>query len=168
PLRPNLTVRGRDYADPLDGVEENIAYNAFLVGKSLLGMRVADVLKAAAKVRADTKAARLVLCGRRDAALVVCFAAAVDPTIQAVAVEQMPLSYWPLFEAEGQAINAASILPRMLRDFGDLAAVLNAIAPRKVLAAAATGKPDQPVANLDQTDKRFTADAGVLIDWLKL
>ena len=27
-------------------MEENIAYNAFLVGKSLLGMRVADVLAA--------------------------------------------------------------------------------------------------------------------------
>ncbi|HEY7423972.1 MAG TPA: acetylxylan esterase [Gemmataceae bacterium] len=168
-LRPaDLKVKGHSYADPLCGVEENIAYNAFLVGKSLLGMRVADVLKAVAKVRADVKPARLVLCGRRDAALVVCFAAAVDPTIQAVAGEQMPLSYWPLFGAEGQAINAASILPRMLRDFGDLAAVLTAIAPRKVLAAAATGKPDQLVANLDQTDKRFSADAGVLLDWLKL
>jgi hypothetical protein len=108
------------------------------------------------------------LCGRRDAALVACLAAAVEPTIQAVAVEQMPLSYWPLFGAEGQAINAASILPRMLRDFGDLAAVLTAIAPRKVLAAAATSKLDQPVANLDATDKRFSADADVLLDWLKL
>ena len=149
-------------------MEENIAYNAFLVGKSLLGMRVTDVLKAAAQVQADTKTTRLVLCGRRDAALVACFAAAVEPTIQAVAVEQMPLSYWPLFGAEGQAINAASILPRMLRDFGDLAAVLTAIAPRKVFAAAATGKLDQPVANLDPTDKRFSADADVLLDWLKL
>src|SRR5262249_44358371 len=158
-LRPaGLEVKGHSYANPLCGVEENLAYNAFLVGKSLLGMRVADVLKAVAKVREDAKPARLVLCGRRDAALVICFAAAVDPTIHAVAVEQMSLSYWPLFGSEGQAINAASILPRMLRDFGDLAAVLNAIAPRKVLAAAATGKPDQPVANLDQTDKRFTAD----------
>src|SRR6185295_10928054 len=42
-LRPKLSVKGRDYADPLVGVEENLAYNAFLVGKSLLGMRVTDV-----------------------------------------------------------------------------------------------------------------------------
>jgi hypothetical protein len=149
-------------------VEENIAYNAFLLGKNLLGMRVADVLKAVAKVRADTKATKVVLCGRKDAALVACFAAAVEPTITAVAVEEMPLSFWPLFDAEGRAINAASILPRLLRDYGDLAAVLSAIAPRKVLASASTGKPDQKLANLEQTDKRFSANPAVLLDWLKL
>jgi cephalosporin-C deacetylase-like acetyl esterase len=166
-LRPaGLEVKGHSYADALCGVEENIAYNAFLVGKNLLGMRVADVLKAVAEARAETKPARVVLCGRKGAALVALFAAAVDPTIDAVAVEDVPLSYWPLFDAEGRAVNAASILPRVLRDFGDLSAVLAAIAPRKVLAAAA-GKPDRPVANLDQTDRRFTADPAVLLDWLK-
>lgn len=167
-LRPaGLIVKGHSYTDPRCGVEENIAYNAFLVGKNLLGMRVADVLKAVAEVRAGAKPTRLVVCGRKDAALVACFAAAVDPTVDAVAVEDVPLSYWPLFEAEGNAINAASILPRLLRDFGDISAVLAAVAPRKVLAAAPVGKPDRSVANLDRTDKRFTADPAVLLDWLK-
>jgi pimeloyl-ACP methyl ester carboxylesterase len=107
-LRPaGLEVKGHLYADPLCGVEENIAYNAFLVGKNLVGMRVADVLKAVAKVQGDTKATKVVLCGRRDSALVACFAAAVDPSIHAVAVEEMPLSFWPLFEPEGRAINAS-------------------------------------------------------------
>ena len=49
---------------------------------------------------------------------------------------------------------------------GDIAEVLAAIAPRKVLAATPTGKPDQKLTNLDQTDKRFSADAAVLLDWL--
>jgi cephalosporin-C deacetylase-like acetyl esterase len=163
---PGLEVKGHSHTDPLCGVEENIAYNAFLVGKSLLGMRVADVLKAVAKIRTDTKA-KIVLCGRKDAALVACFAAAIEPAIEAVAVEEMPLSYWSLFEPEGNAINAASLLPRMLRDFGDIARVLAAVAPRKVLAAAPTGKPDQKLANLTQSDKRFTADAAILLDWLR-
>lgn len=167
-LRPaKLEVKGHDYADPLCGVEENIAYNAFLLGKNLLGMRVADVLKAVARVRADTKATSIVLTGRKDAALVACFAAAVEPTIQAVAVEEIPLSYWPLFEAEGKAINAASIVPRMLRDFGDISSVLAAIAPRKVLAAAPTGKPARMVANLTRSEKRITTEPGVLISWLE-
>src|SRR5207237_3006532 len=87
-LRPaGLEVKGRAYADPLCGVEENLAYNAFLVGRSLLGMRVADVLKAAARVRADDRPGRLVVCGRRDAGLVACLAAAIEPVIDAVAVE---------------------------------------------------------------------------------
>jgi hypothetical protein len=45
--------------------------------------------------------------------------------------------------------------------------VLAAIAPRKVFASAPTGKPDQKLTNLDQAEKRFTADAAVLLDWLK-
>lgn len=167
-LRPaGLEVKGHAYADPLCGVEENLAYNAFLVGKSLLGMRVADVLKAVAQVRKDENPARMVLCGRRDSALVACLAAAVDPTVDAVAVEEMPLSYRPLFEADGRAVNAGSILPRMLRDFGDIGAVLAAIAPRRVLAAGIAGKPDRAVANLDRTDRRFTEDPSELLDWLK-
>jgi dienelactone hydrolase len=167
-LRPaGFEVKGHSYADPLCGVEENLAYNAFLVGQSLLGMRVADVLKAVARIRAYDRPGRLVLCGRRDSALVVCLAAAIDPAIDAVAVEEMPLSYWPLFEAAGRPINAASLLPRMLRDFGDIAAVLAACAPRPVLAAAATGDPDRAVANLTRTDRKFTGDAGVLLEWLK-
>jgi dienelactone hydrolase len=168
-LRPaGLEVKGKVYTDPLCGVEENIAYNAFLLGKNLIGMRVADVLKAVAKIRADTKATKIVLCGRKDAALVACFAAAVDPTIDSLALEEMPLSYWPLFEADGKAINAASILPRLLRDFGDISAVLAAIAPRRVLASASTGKLEQKLANIDQTDKRFTVNPEILLDWLKL
>lgn len=48
--RPELQVRGRDHADPRSGVEENIAYNAYLVGRSLLGLRVSDVLAAVREV----------------------------------------------------------------------------------------------------------------------
>ena len=72
--RTTLTVPGHDDADPLVGVEENIAYNAFLVGKSLLGMRVTDVLVAVRKIVDQGKGRRVVLCGRRDAALVALFA----------------------------------------------------------------------------------------------
>jgi dienelactone hydrolase len=166
-LESQNSVKGHAYADPLCGVEENIAYNAFLCGTSLLGLRVADVLEGLATIRKETKAVRVVLCGRRDAALVALFAAAIDPSIAGVAVEETPLSYWPLFEAEGTAINAASILPRMLQDYGDIAAVVAAIAPRRVLAAAATAKPENPVANLDESGERFTAEPKILLDWLK-
>src|SRR5262249_57939849 len=118
------------------GVEENIGYNAFLAGKSLLGMRVADVLAAVTQLTAKTKSRRVVLCGRRDAALVACFAAAIEAKVDQVAAEEMWLSFLPLFAAEGRPINAASILPGLLRNFGDVTEVLAAVAPRKVLVAA--------------------------------
>ncbi len=165
-LRPALEVRGHAYSDPLCGVEENLAYNAFLVGKSLLGMRVTDVLKAVSQIRAKDQAARLVVCGRRDAALVACLAAAVEPAITRVAVEDMLLSFWRLFDAGGRPINAASVLPGLLRDFGDLDAVLAAIAPGAVLVAAPQGELSRRVANVMVNDKPFTRDARMVLDWL--
>jgi len=163
-LRPDLEVKGKAYGDPLDGVEENIAYNAFLVGKSLLGMRVSDVLAAVAKLKEKSK--RIVLVGRRDAALVACFAAAVEPLIQAVAVEEMFLSFWPLFEPTGPMVNAASLLPGLLRDFGDLPHVLNAIAPRRVLAAAPLNKTERELKAVRIVEKPFTKAPQMLRDLL--
>ena len=87
-------------------------------------MRVADVLAAVRDLSSKTKLPQIVLCGRRDAALVACFAAALEPKIFAVAAEQMPLSFLPLFDAAGNAINAASILPGLLQSFGDIPQVL--------------------------------------------
>jgi pimeloyl-ACP methyl ester carboxylesterase len=165
--RPKLSVKGRDYADPLAGVEENVAYNAFLVCQSLLGMRVADVLAALAKLTAKTKPRRVVLLGRRDGALVACFAAAVEPKVGAVAAEELPLSFLPLFAAEGRPVNAASLLPGLLRDFGDVADVLAEIAPRRVLVAAGVGEPGRSIPSLRTTKEAFSKDARVLTDWLR-
>jgi hypothetical protein len=165
--RPKLTVRNRDYADPLVGVEENIAYNAFLVGKSLLGMRVADVLAALTKLTAKMKSRRIVLCGRRDAALVACFAAAVEAKIDRVAAEEMWLSFLPLFAAEGRPINAASLLPGLLRNFGDLPDVLAQIAPRRVLMAAGIGESPRAQPSIHLTKEAFTKDVKGFSDWLR-
>jgi hypothetical protein len=164
-LRPDITVKGHDYADPLVGVEENIAYNAFLVGRSLLGMRVSDVIEAVRKITAKMKPKQVVLCGRRDAALVCCMAAAVEPAVKQVATEELLLSFLTLFEVGGLAINAASILPGMLRNFGDVGDVLAEIAPRKVLVAAGVGKgPRLPSVAI--AEERFTKDARLLLEWL--
>jgi hypothetical protein len=55
----------------------------------------------------------------------------------------------------------------MLQLYGDISAVVTAIAPRRVLATAATAKPEHPVANLDEFAARFTAEPKILLDWLK-
>ena len=166
-LRPDLKTRGGSYADPLSGVEENIAYNAFLVGQSLLGLRVSDVLAAVRKVVDSMKPQRLILCARRDAALVACFAAAVEPTIHSVATEEMLRSFLPLFSAEGYPINSASILPGLLRDYGDLPDVLAEISPRRVLVAAGIGAGAERIGSVRVTKERFTTDPRVLTDWMR-
>lgn len=168
-LRPALAVRGHDYADPLCGVEENIAYNAFLLGKVLLGMRVADVQKALTQL-VRSKPARLVLCGRRDAAHVACFTAAIDDRVQALAAEEMLLSFGRLFDANAEPINAASIVPRLLRDFGDMDDVLATLRTRRALVAAARGQwpAERRLPKfLHIAEQGFSKRPSVLIEWLK-
>jgi dienelactone hydrolase len=164
--RCGLAIKGRDYADPLSGVEENIAYNAFLVGKSLLGMRVTDVIVGVGKLQARWKPDRIVVCGRRDAALLACLAAAVEPSITHVAVEEMLLNFRSLFAPEASPINAASVLPGLLERFGDVAEILAQIAPRKVLIAAGLGESLQKISFVQGVTSRFSEHPRLLTDWL--
>ncbi len=164
--RPKVFAQAPHYADPLSGAEENIAYNAFLVGKSLLGMRVADVLKALETLMAGRKPGRVVVCGRHDAAIVACLASAVDPRIDQVACEDMLLSFRPLFAADGFPINAASILPGLLQKFGDVADILAQIAPRKVLVAAGIGQASRLSTNVQINPARLSQEPRHLIDWM--
>jgi hypothetical protein len=165
-IQPNLSVRGRDYCDPISGVEENIAYNAFLVGKSVLAMRVTDIVVAVRKLVGPTEPKKLVLLGRRDAALVACFAAAVEPSINRVAVEELLPSFRSLFSSDGRAINAASIPPGLLKHFGDVDQVLAQIGPRKVLVAGATPGQHFEAKNVSVVENRFTNEGKVLLEWL--
>lgn len=164
--RPPIFARSPRYADPLSGPEENIAYNAFLTGRSLLGMRVSDVIAAIARLRETTRPGRIVLCGRHDAALAACLAAAVEPAIERVACEDMLLSFRTLFSAESRPINAASILPGLLQKFGDIADVVAGIAPRKVLMATGAGEWSRPGPHVTVIPQRFSAEPRRLAEWI--
>lgn len=165
--RPAIFARAPHYADALSGVEENLAYNAFLVGKSLLGMRVADVLKAISRISEKETSRRIVLCGRRDAALVACLAAAVDRRIDRVACEEMLLSYRKLFSAEGHPLNAASILPGMLRKFGDITDVISQVAPRRTLLTTSIGDWPEPPQHVRMRTQRLSAEPQTLMSELR-
>jgi dienelactone hydrolase len=165
--KARLSVVGKRYDDPLRGVEENLAYNAFLVGTSLIGMRVSDTLAALRALAVRSKPSHIVLCGRRDSALTACLAGLVEPGVERVVAEEILLSFRGLFAAEGRAVNAASILPGFLRHFRDLSDLFAAIAPRKVLVSAGVGEAR---ANLDPSvhavKQRVSEHVGVLTDWL--
>jgi hypothetical protein len=165
-LRVTREVKGHAHADPLAGVEANVAYNAFLIGDSLLGMRVSDVLATVTELTAGRRPRRIVIAGRRDAGLVCLLATALDTRIERVAIEDTRLSYLPLFEDAGMPINAAEIAPALLRDFGDLPEVLASIAPRQVLAASCSGTLPRPLDGVQRITKPFSADPRALLDWL--
>jgi hypothetical protein len=86
---------------------------------------------------------------------------------RSMAMEQMPLTYRWYFDPVGRPINAASIVPCMLRDYGDIDQVLAAIAPRKMLSAAGLGKPARRLPTLRQIKGLFSENSVVLTDWLK-
>ncbi len=165
-LRPSLSLLGRAYSDPLSGVEENIAYNAFLVGKSLLGMRVTDLVAAVRKLGEPTKPKRIVLVARRDSALTASIAAAIEPSIDRVAVEDLLPSFRSLFSPEGRPINAASILPGLLQRFGDVDEILDQIGPRKVLVAGARRDRHAGIRSVSVVEGQFTQNAALLTGWL--
>jgi hypothetical protein len=129
-------------------------------------MRVTDVLAAVRKTGDHRKARRVVLCARRDAALTACFAAAVEPTIDMVATEDMLVSFRSLFGAAGTPINAAVILPGLLQRFGDIAQVLAEIAPRRILIAAGVGGELRANPAVRAVPGRFSQDPQILTDWI--
>jgi hypothetical protein len=127
------------------------------------------VLTAVRKILAESMRPlrrRVVLCGRRDAALTSILAAALEPGIHQVATEEMLLSVLPLFGANGNPINAASILPGMLRGFGDIDKVLSQIAPRRVLVAAGVGELNRRDANVHVVQDSFSKNPKAFVDWL--
>lgn len=130
------TVRetGADYYHFRDGVDADLAYGSFFLGRPLLGMRVWDALQVVRYLRArpDVDPASLSIVARGWSSVVAIFAAALDAKIASVAVEGLPASYGALALAEVYAQPASLMLPGVLREF-DLQDVLAALAPRPLL-----------------------------------
>jgi len=167
PLRPKKEVKGSEYADPLCGVEENLAYNAFLVGRSLLAMRVADVVKAVAEILRQHRPERLVIVGRADAALIAAFAAAVEPAITDLALEAMLTSVASLFDPSTPPVNAASILPGMLRNYGDIPDLFDELKNRPILLAAPRGKLESHRKGIRQIEEGIAEKPSGLMEWVQ-
>jgi cephalosporin-C deacetylase-like acetyl esterase len=163
-LRARMTVGKTAYAHPHHGAEQAVAFNAFVVGRSLVGMRVADVIHAVASLR--RRGRRLVLVGRADAAWVAALAAAVAPEVGGLAVEGLQMSFRRLFEPDGMALSAASILPNLLRDFGDVEDVLAAVSPRPLLLGASSGELGRALDGVTVTPLPFSEDPDRLVKWL--
>ena len=154
------------YADPLSGVEENLAYNAFLVGKSLLGMRVADVLAAIARLEEKHKPRRIVLCGRSDAALVACLAAAVSPLIHGVACEDMLLILPDALLGRGPRHQRRQHPPGTARSSSGICPKSSLRSRRrKVLIASGIGELPKPGPHVRIIPERFSAEPQRLMEW---
>jgi cephalosporin-C deacetylase-like acetyl esterase len=110
------------------------AMTAFLIGKSLVGMRAADILRAVdlLATRSEVDSSRVSAVGKGDGAVPLLYAAALDDRIRELAFEQMLVSYRAVVEQRIHRGVLESIIPGVLRHF-DLPDLIAALIPRKVL-----------------------------------
>ena len=106
---------------------------ALLIGKTMVGMRAADVVRAVdlLAARQDVDPSRIAVVGRTGAAIPALFAALFDTRIKSVAVDGMLLSYDAVVNERIHQGIVDQIVPSALKYF-DLPDVIAAIAPRRV------------------------------------
>lgn len=122
---------GREEAGPHGG-EYRTAMRALLVGRSMLGLQVADVLASyrALAARPDV-AARIGIFGKGNGGVVGLFAAAIEPGIRKLVCEGSLISYMAMARAQYHEGLVQMVLPGVLKDF-DLPELAAAVAPRAV------------------------------------
>ena len=101
---------------------------ALLVGRTLAGMQVFDVLRAfdALRSRPDVDPARIAVRGRGTGAVVALYAAAIEPRIAAVETAGMPPAYGEIVRAKTHQGIESLVVPGVLKEFDipDVAALV--------------------------------------------
>jgi cephalosporin-C deacetylase-like acetyl esterase len=116
---------------------------ALLVGKTMVGLQVHDVIRAVDHLttRSDVDPARLYLFGKGTGGVVALYTAALDARIARVAAENSVLSYMTIARAKLHQGTTGIIVPGVLKDFDlpDLAVLIAPRALRLVEPVSATG-----------------------------
>ncbi|MGB9604595.1 MAG: prolyl oligopeptidase family serine peptidase, partial [Bryobacteraceae bacterium] len=107
------------------------AMRAVLVGKTLLGMQVYDLLACFHYLasRPDADGGRVGVMGRGNGGVVALIATALEPRIARVALEGSVVSYMDIVRAPLHENTIELIVPGVLREF-DLPDLAPAVAPR--------------------------------------
>ena len=107
------------------------AMRAILIGKTMVGMQVTDLLASASYLatRDDVDAARIGVVGKGNGALIALYAAALDPRISRTVCEGPFLSYLEMARARLYEDLGGVLVPGVLKVF-DLPDVAAAVAPR--------------------------------------
>ncbi|MBK9166621.1 MAG: acetylxylan esterase [Bryobacterales bacterium] len=114
-------------------VEYQTSMRALLVGKTVAGMQVGDLLRCFDYLiaRPDVDASRVAVFGKADGGVLALYAAALEPRIGKVVSEGALLSYMAMIRAKFHQDMERIVVPGVLQDF-DLPDLAAAIAPRPV------------------------------------
>lgn len=130
---------------------------AVLVGRTLLGMQVSDLLSCFRYLatRPDVDAARISVLGKANGGVVALVAAALEPRIARVALEGSVLSYMDIVRAPLHENMTELIVPGVLKHF-DLPDLATAIAPRP-LWLVGPRYPWGTLVSLDRATAEYSA-----------
>ena len=152
PIAPRRDYRG--LYEHLHNSDVALANMAWSLGDSLFAMRVRDVLRA---IEYGSQFGRVRLAGSGMGALWALYAAAVEPRVEAAAIEEGLTSYRAL-TSHGRFMHSISqFIPGVLRRF-DLPQVAGAIAPRMLTIL-------HPVDHMRNEVERAAADA--VYEWTR-
>jgi hypothetical protein len=126
---------------------------ASVVGKSLAGLRAADVRRGIdlLAARGDVDALRIDAFGRGAFAVPVLLAAVLDPRIARVALDESPVSYRAILGHSIHKDLPESLLPGVLQRF-DIGDLVLALAPRPVALVDPVDAVGQPLGRAE-TDR---------------
>ena len=136
-----------DYFHPSLGVEENLVYNSFLIGKPMLAMRIKDSLRALDLLsqRSEVEASKIYVLGAGGGGLMAQFVTALDRRVAGTASVNALLSYRQIIETGNYAVHVNLFLPEVLRYF-DLPEVAAGVAPRPFLLLNAQDPMKRPLS----------------------
>jgi cephalosporin-C deacetylase-like acetyl esterase len=123
------------------------ANRAMLVGKTIVGIQVSDVLAAFRHLltREEVAAEKIAIHGVGNAGVVALYAAVLEPRIASVTVENALLSYMTAVRAGTHKDLIDVVVPGVLRDF-DLPDLAGKIAPRPLTITGARDAMGEPLA----------------------
>ncbi|MCC6394889.1 MAG: alpha/beta fold hydrolase [Bryobacterales bacterium] len=122
------------------------ANRAFLVGRTLIGLQLSDVLNEYTGLAANPQidSGRIRIYGRGPAAVTALHAAFLTPGIESAVLEGMPLSWLAATQSKFPRGLIDIVLPGVLRDY-DLPDLVTALAPRPVWVVDARNPSGVPL-----------------------
>lgn len=139
--------------------EEEYAWGSLILGRSLLGQRVTDVLAVSRAMRQHPAAQgrRMVVAALQKMTAPALFAAALDANIQELYLSAGLASYGSVIEAEQYNVPFVNFVPHVL-EHTDLPEVAASLAPRRVILAGALNASGAAI-DADEV-RRLYAQAG--------
>ncbi len=146
-LRPEYSAGAPSYTGEHES-EENYAWASLMLGRSLLGQRVTDILAVIEAVSAGEWGGAPLLAARGQLTVPALCAASLTPKITALYLTQHLISWRSLVDTEMYHHPFANFIPDVLRST-DLPEIAAALAPRKITIAGEEARQAYSSSNIE-------------------